>query len=331
MKKIYGATIVFIGIDLLFCGLLLAIYGPLKDYMINSLITHKGILYSLWSPDVVWQEITGNDNYDIIGDTSFVQELSYQDQEITKYEREILTKEADDVYKVIEMMIDGYKAYMVVIYDPSKVELIHSKTFNTGNSQETVINMCKRYGGVVCINGGRFKDWGSGSDIPVGYIIDDGKVIWPSDGKDTTKAKLIGLTDDHRLVLMNATAKDAINAGVSDALQFGPFLIVNGKEAEISNYAVGGYLGAARVAIGQRKDGIMLFLVADGVHGNGVTIKSMIKTFQNYGAYNAANLDGGASSQLVINGKLVNHPKNIYGQMITTGRRVVSGFGLILN
>lgn len=330
MKKIYGATIVFLVIDVLIISFLLVVYGPLQDKIMNNLMNKENILYTLWSQDDVWMEVT---NYDYVakGDNTIVKEMSYQEKELNKYEREILEKEAEEEYKVIEMKIDGYKAYMVVIYDPSKVQLIHSKTFNTGNSQETVINMCKRYGGAVCINGGRFKDWGSGSDIPVGYIIDDGEVIWPADGKDSTKAKLIGLTEDHRLVLMNTTAKEAIQAGVRDALQFGPFLIVDGKEAKISNYAVGGYLGAARVAIGQRKDGIMLFLVADGVHGNGVTIKSMIKTFQNYGAYNAANLDGGASSQLVINGKLVNKPKNIYGELMTNGRRVVSGFGLILD
>jgi len=323
-------TIVVIVIDLLVIGGLFMLYGPFRSAIINNLVDKENILYTLWDQEDVWKEVSMN-TFDVSGDETLVQELSYVDEEISKYEKEILTRVGDEDYKLIKMKIDGYQAYMVVIYDPSKVQLIHSKTFNTGNSQETVINMCKRYGGIVCINGGRFKDWGSGSDIPVGYIIDDGKVIWPMNGKDTTKGKLIALTNDNRLVLMNTTAKEAIESGVRDALQFGPFLIVDGKEASISNYAIGGYLGAARVAIGQRKDGIMLFLVADGVHGNGVTIKSMIKTFQNYGAYNAANLDGGASSQLVIGGKLVNTPKNIFGEVMTNGRRVVSGFGLILD
>jgi len=328
--KIYKMTIVVIVIDLLVIGGLFMLYGPFRSAIINNLVDKENILYTLWDQEDVWKEVSMN-TFDVSGDETLVQELSYVDEEISKYEKEILTRVGDEDYKLIKMKIDGYQAYMVVIYDPSKVQLIHSKTFNTGNSQETVINMCKRYGGIVCINGGRFKDWGSGSDIPVGYIIDDGKVIWPMNGKDTTKGKLIALTNDNRLVLMNTTAKEAIESGVRDALQFGPFLIVDGKEASISNYAIGGYLGAARVAIGQRKDGIMLFLVADGVHGNGVTIKSMIKTFQNYGAYNAANLDGGASSQLVIGGKLVNTPKNIFGEVMTNGRRVVSGFGLILD
>ena len=36
-----------------------------------------------------------------------------------------------------------------------------------------------------------------------------------------------------------------------------------------------------------------------------------------YGAYNASNLDGGTSSGLVINGKLVNKPINGSGQQKT--------------
>ena len=55
----------------------------------------------------------------------------------------------------------------------------------------------------------------------------------------------------------------------------------------------------------------------------------VIETLQKYKAYNAANLDGGSSAQLAINGNLINNPKNIYGQAIVGGRSVVSGFGLI--
>lgn len=35
----------------------------------------------------------------------------------------------------------------------------------------------------------------------------------------------------------------------------------------------------------------------------------MITLFERYGAYNAANLDGGGSSSLVINNKLINNPR----------------------
>ena len=116
--------------------------------------------------------------------------------------------------------------------------------------------------------------------------------------------------------------------GMRDGLQFGPFLIVNGVSIKYTSSA-GGYDRAARVAIAQRNDGVILFLATEGTHGAGPTMKEVVDTLELYGAYNAANLDGGTSSQMVINGKLVNNPKNVFGQSVTGGRRVVTGFGLI--
>ena len=102
-----------------------------------------------------------------------------------------------------------------------------------------------------------------------------------------------------------------------DAVEFGPFLIVNGIPSEVSGNGGWGY--ANRTAIGQRKDGIVLFLVIDGrgANGsNGISIADMISLFEKYGAYNAANLDGGGSSTLTINNNLINDPRgyNYTGQ-----------------
>ncbi len=54
----------------------------------------------------------------------------------------------------------------------------------------------------------------------------------------------------------------AIEFGIRDAVEFGPFLIVNGKSSFINGN--GGYGVHPRTAIAQRKDGIVLFLVIDG-------------------------------------------------------------------
>ena len=110
-----------------------------------------------------------------------------------------------------------------------------------------------------------------------------------------------------------------------NGLEFGPFLIVNGKPLEI----VGDPWGRSpRVAIAQRKDGVILFLVIDGENYiDGASLSDMIEVLQKYGAYNAANLDGGHSSSLSINGKLHNNPPSIAKKQ--GGRYVVTGFGLL--
>ena len=53
-----------------------------------------------------------------------------------------------------------------------------------------------------------------------------------------------------------------------------------------------------------------------------------IDVLEKYGATTAANLDGGASTQLVVNGKMLNSPKNALGIPIPKGRTVVNGWGI---
>ena len=123
--------------------------------------------------------------------------------------------------------------------------------------------------------------------------------------------------------MTNATANEALAAGVNDAMIFGPFLIVNGKASSVVGN--GGWGTAPRTAIGQRKDGIVLFLVIDGrtVTKPGANMNDLIEIMENYGAYNAANLDGGTSSAMVVNGEIINDPVDSTGahrtRFISTG------------
>ena len=298
-----------------------------EKIILSSIDSNKWLVYTLYSEDTI-SKVINNKNQVKLENTKDLDKIVVESKPLqiieSEYDEAILTKDNDD-YKLLNITVGGYKAYLVAIYDPSKVELIHSKTFNTGTGQEKIKDMCARSGGLVCINGGMFVDNGVGSDIPMGYLIKNGKVLWRD---NYNSASLIGFTNDNKLLLINATAEEAIKKGMRDALEFGPFLIVNGKRID-NNDAVGGFRRAARVAIAQRKDGIVLFLVTEGNHSSGPTMGDITDTLLNYGAYNAANLDGGASSQLAINGELINNPKNIYGQTVVGGRSVVSGFGLI--
>ena len=65
-----------------------------------------------------------------------------------------------------------------------------------------------------------------------------------------------------------------------------------------------------RTAIGRDADGNWLFLVLDGrqVASVGLTLPETAQLFHSLGAVEAMNLDGGSSTQLVVNGELVNVP-----------------------
>ena len=335
-NKISKLTILFIILDLLAIGGFVMMYGPwngVRNFYVTTAMKTKDHQYlaKIFYSDKTIDDIV-NSNYfieikekvkldDVIIDTS--PKASYKNKE----DEEILTRDGNNEdYKIINLKVGISKAYLVAIYKPEKVTLIRAKNFNIGRYGEQVTYMCNRYNASVCINGGGFVDEGIGSDIPLGYVIDDGEIVWPSSDWDTRKGNLIGFNKEGKLLLLaNSTGENALAEGMVDGLEFGPFLIVNGKPIEI----VGDPWGKSpRVAIGQRKDGVVLFLVIDGENYiDGASLQDVVDVLTKYGAYNAANLDGGHSSSLAVNGVLYNNPPAIAKRQ--GGRYVVTGFGLL--
>ena len=337
MKKL---TITFIILDILVAICFFVVYSPIFENLQNTIIstamvtkTHGYIAHVFYSDERINKVVALNTVPKIdakIDLDQVVIDTKPREKYDNEYDEAVLTRDKDNEnYKYIKTKVGKYDAHLVVIYDPSKVHILTGKKFNTKDKsgKETVLQMTKRMGAEVGINGGGFVDYGYGSDIPIGYVIKDGKVIW---SPSTKKMDLIGMTNDNKLLLVNATGEEAVEMGMRDGLQFGPFLMVNGVRPEFKDSA-GGFSRAARVAIAQRKDGIILFLVTEGTHTAGPNMKEVIDTLEKYGAYNAANLDGGTSTQLVIKGKLINHPKNIMGQSVDGGRGIITGWGLFLN
>ena len=328
-KKI---TVVFIIIDLvvlLFLGLMI---GPLKNKIISSNLNKHVLINTLYKSKDVSKVLASKTTLKI--DKKYEKEIKKVEvakSKINEYDIQILTpEEGNNDYKLMNLKIAGYDAFLVAIYDPTKVHVITKETLGTQYGERLTV-MCNRYGGSVCINGGYFVDNGYGSGIPSGYVIEDGKIRWTDGNYEVARGDIIGLTKEGKLKLMKSTTgAEALEAGIVDGIEFGPFLIIDGKAQDVAGNVVGGYTGAARAAIAQRRDGIMLFLVTNGYHGSGATMGELIDALVKYGAYNAANLDGGASSSLTVNGNLINTPRNIYGNVITGGRTLVDGFGLIL-
>ena len=337
MKKL---TITFVVLDILVAIGFFVTYSPIFEDFQNKIIstaidtkTHDYIAYIFYSEEHVSKVVAMNSFTPIDEEVKLddiVIDTKPRESYDNPYDEAILTRDVgNDDYKYLKVKVGKYDAHLVAIYDPSKIHLLTCKKFNTKDSsgKESVLKMTKRIGAVLGINGGGFVDYGYGSDIPIGYVIKDGKVIWSPTSK---KTDIIGFTNDNKLLLTHATGEEAVEMGMRDGIQFGPFLMVNGEKPNFKNSA-GGYSRAARVAIAQRKDGIVLFLVTEGTHAAGPNMKEVIDTLEKYGAYNAANLDGGTSTQLVIKNKLINTPKNISGKVVSGGRNVVTGWGLFLD
>ena len=307
---------IILTIDLFFAIVLLltfAFQDNIKNYMIQ-----KRFQNNEYESSNDYQKITFNNS--LIIDTN--EEKVYDN----KYEAEIQNRGENNDYKIIDLTVANNKGWLVVVYDPSDVHIMKSRAFKTPNNdgKENIIDMTKRYGATIGVNGGGFYDDGKVSkDIPFGYIIENGKVIYKSHSRESD---IIGMSNDNKLMLVHATGEKAVEMGMRDGLEFGPFLIIDGKRQTNLKPTK-----AARNMIAQRDDGIILFLVTDGLSYSGITFNEGIDVLEKYGATTAANLDGGASTQLVVNGELLNSPKNALGIPIPKGRIVVNGWGVFID
>ena len=224
-----------------------------------------------------------------------------------QYEKEILDRDENELYKVINVSGKGYQGFLVAIYDPSRVHI--ATTQYLGSRGESILTVSKRENAIIAMNAGGFydPDWNSNGALPHGTVISNGQIV--SDYQDANVGGgFIGFTKENKFILGNMSKEDAINMGYRDAIEFGPYLIVNGKRSFVRGN--GGWGIAPRSAIGQRQDGIVLFLVINGrlATSIGADMIDLCDVMENYGAFNAANLDGGSSSELVINNKIINTP-----------------------
>ena len=213
-----------------------------------------------------------------------------------------------DFYK---LQTDTYTGILVKVYDPSRVCVGISGEYGENCSGKKVCEMVEMYGGVLAVNAGGFYDangMGTGG-IPDGLVISDGELKY---GSLNTTYEVIGFDNENKLVVGNMTAQAALDRGVHSAVSFGPILIVNGEAAEINGAGSG---LNPRTAVGQCADGTILLLVIDGRQTNslGASYADLIDVMLQYGAVNAANLDGGSSSVMYYNGEYINNCSSMIG------------------
>lgn len=312
--------IVLMILDLGAVGCLLLAYGPFpsfKTYIVTtamSTMKHKYVARTLYSEETIENVLKENTIVELEEntDTSAITIGEYKSSSFeSEYEEQILKKEnEDDLYKTFHFTEDGSTFYITAIYDPSKISLALSSS--PGVAGQTVKTITANNGGMIGINASGFEDAGGKGNgaSATGTVIKDGKIVWQG-RPNNWGGGLVGFNKEHKLVLTKESPASAIKNGMVDAVTFGPFLIVNGKSASVKGIGNSGY--QPRTIIAQRKDGIVLFIIIDGNGSKygfrgGVSFLKVLEVLERYKVHNAANLDGGASSILVINNQIINNP-----------------------
>ena len=116
---------------------------------------------------------------------------------------------------------------------------------------------------------------------------------------------------------------------MSDALQAGPIIVSNGRKNVTAVEEVFFWSKIPdihpRTAVGYTKEGENIFLVVDGRQpdSRGVDLNELSILMFDLDCEEAINLDGGGSSALVVNGKLLNRPAGF-----STQREVISAIAV---
>ncbi len=203
-----------------------------------------------------------------------------------------------------------YTARIIQIKDPSRVFL--GVTSKLGTKGELIADQCQKNDALCGINAGGWIDVGGvgSGGTPLGTIVKDGVITnYTVNYEGNVYDTIIGFNKDNVLVIGEMTNEEIKEQGIRDAMSWrSPVkLIVNGEKVEYKGLA-GGY--DPRSAIGQRADGVVLLLQIDGTSLRGIDgadFAMVADIMYEFGAVNAANLDGGTSSVMSLNGNTISN------------------------
>ncbi len=256
-----------------------------------------------------------------------VDKNSLQDMDVEVDENLINTEgnKEKELIEIHNVSGDGFEGTMMVVNDPSKISL--ATTYPWGEYGKELGVIVDEAGAIAGVNGGIYYSSGNKGGRPYGVTVSNGEI------QDITLGwsglYLIGFDENNllRIISLEGMNKSAVEKMVkeekirdaisfqeesSDANNHFVKLIINGEKRELSGKGSG---QNPRTAIGQRKDGSVLILVTDGRGKNGhlgATASDLIDIMAEYGAVNAANVDGGSSSSLYYNKKYLRTSVTFY-------------------
>ncbi len=186
---------------------------------------------------------------------------------------------------------------------------IAKDTFGTNIREKTSV-MAKNNSAILAINGDYY-----GADKK-GYVIKNG-VLYRSSVRSDYKYEDLAVMYDGSFQSVNekdVSANELLNNGVYQLFAFGPFLVENSIVSVGLNDEVGQALASnPRTAIGIIDDLHYIFVVSDGRtdESKGLSLYDLATFMKECGCTTAYNLDGGGSSTMYFNGKIINNPVHI--------------------
>lgn len=219
------------------------------------------------------------------------------------------TEYHDDQIDIVltTMRVENTTVYVadVQIADISLLKTALAGNTYARNLTETTSVQAANAGAILAING----DYYGAQER--GYVLRNG-VLYRASAQSGTDALVIGADGNFRIITEGETSADTlVREGAWQVLTFGPALVKDGQVTVSSSDEVGRAMTSnPRTAIGQISEGHYLLVVSDGrtKESTGLSLRQLAELMQSLGAQVAYNLDGGGSSTMVFQGRVVNNP-----------------------
>ena len=214
--------------------------------------------------------------------------------------------------EVVDVKGSSFRGKMMIIHDPSKVIVGTLDAYGAAYHGLYLHEFIEKYNAIGGTNAGGFYDPNGGGNggTPDGLVIRDGKIAWGAPG--SWYINVIGFDGENKLHVGDMSGQQALDLGLTSAVSFspGPVLVKDG----VMRTGLGGGMNP-RTCIGQRADGTILLMVIEGRKPDslGATYDDIAQLMLDYGAVNAANLDGGSSSQMYYKGEQITRGSNLIG------------------
>lgn len=309
--KVVVGFIVFQIVFAAITGPLLLFYGPFETAKTGFVATAD----QTYTMRILASAFLSEEEIDkIVGRNQPVDESVFEEQ---KVEIDVSKITSEDV-KCAKMDIAGASGYVITISDPKMIKI--GVTQHLNSTGQTTTEIAEAYGAVAAINGGGFYDksgntqWAGTGGIPTGIVIQDGKIIKAEQGQDY-KRTVFGFTESGVMKIGKYSANELIEMGVKQALSFNEDSILV-KDGVVRNKVPG---QNPRTAIGQKKDGSVVFVVVDGRNFEkmelGISTAELARVMKDkLDVVNAFNLDGGKSSTMYYEGDVINDPSEPSGE-----------------
>ena len=144
-----------------------------------------------------------------------------------------------------------------------------------------------------------------------GYVLRNG-VLYRDVPKKDREDLVIYQDGSFEIISEETTTAESLKMnGAYQVLSFGPALVEDGVISVTKGQEVGKAMASnPRTAIGIVDDQHYVFVVSDGRtdDSEGLSLHELAEFMQSLGVRTAYNLDGGGSSTMVFNGKVINNP-----------------------